>query len=91
MFVLFYVLSSFFVLGVVKYGNASFSFIVGTISTPLSEFAFSWRFLMGDQVESISPYNYGALVALLIGVVIYRIFDSKVLGSASTTQVIKVS
>jgi hypothetical protein len=83
MLILCYVLASFFLLGVVKYGNATFSFIVGTVSTPLSEFAFSSRLLMGGQAETISPYNYGALVALLIGVVLYRIFDTKETHSTS--------
>jgi hypothetical protein len=83
MLILCYVLGSFFSLGVVKYGNATFGVVVGTVATPLTEFVFASRLLMGDQVETMSPYNYGALVALLIGVVLYRIFDTKVTHSTS--------
>jgi len=89
LFIVFYVLSSFFSLGVVKYGNAAFSFIVQTISTPLTEFAFAWTFLMGaSQVESISPYNYASLAFLLLGVIIYRVFDRQVNASHSITDII---
>jgi len=88
MFVLFYVTSSFFVLGVVKYGNAAFSFIVSTISTPITEFAFAWSFLMGSQVETISSYNYIALAILLIGIVVYRIFD-KANTAETTTEIMQ--
>jgi len=84
MFVLFYVLSSFFTLGVVKYGNAAFSFIVGTISTPVQEFAYAWPLLMGSQVESLSNYNYISLAILVVGVLLYRVFDRKI-NSAETT------
>jgi len=59
----------------VKYGNATFSFIVSTLVTPISEFVFGWRLIMGSQVESISMYNYIALGILLLGVIAYRFFE----------------
>jgi len=76
LFTLAYIATNFTQLGVVKYGNATFLFIVTTLSLPLSEFAFSWSLLMGDDAESLSPFNYGALVGLLIGVIMYRVFDT---------------
>jgi len=77
LFVLFYTASSFFLVGVVKYGNATFFFIVNTFVIPLTEFAFGCPFLMGKYVESISLFNCMSLVILLIGIVIYRLFDPK--------------
>jgi len=88
LFTLAYVLSSFFVLGVVKYGNATFSFIVGAISVPLTEFAFAWEWLMGaNNVEALTFWNYISLAVLLIGVIMYRIFDRKVHQAHSNTDV----
>jgi len=77
LFVIGYVLSSFFQLGVVKYGNATFSFIVSTIVTPLSEFAFAWPLLMGNSVEQLTWNNYVSLVILILGVIIYRVYDKQ--------------
>jgi len=91
LFVLGYVASSFFTLGVVKYGNAAFSFITTTLVTPLVEFAFSWRFLMGQYVESMSPYNYGSLFVLLAGVIIYRVFDKAIHEAKSNTEILQDS
>lgn len=76
LFTIAYIVTNFTSLGVIKYGNATFLFIVTTLSLPLTEFAFAMRWLMGDDVESVSPFNYGALAVLLIGVILYRIFDT---------------
>jgi len=65
----------FFTLGVVKYGNAAFSFLVATLSTPLTEFAFAWPWLVQAEFQPISIYNYISLAILVIGVIIYRIFE----------------
>jgi len=70
-----YVATNFTQLGVVKYGNATFSFIVSTLVTPVAEFVFAWRLIMGSQVESLSMYNYIALGILLLGVIAYRVFE----------------
>jgi hypothetical protein len=88
LFIVSYVAQSFFSLGVVKYGNAAFSFVVSTLSTPLTEFAFAWPLLMGGNVEPLSVWNYGSLAVLLLGVVLYRVFDKKSHGAANVTDVI---
>lgn len=75
LFVLSYVLSSIFALGVVKYGNATFSFIVVTLCIPLSEFVFNMKFLMGKYVEPMRIWNLVSLVILCLGVLPYRFFD----------------
>jgi len=74
-FTIAYVATNFTQLGVVKYGNATFSFIVSTLVTPVAEFVFAWKLIMGSQVESLSMYNYIALGILLVGVIIYRYFE----------------
>ncbi|KAL6055419.1 EamA domain-containing protein [Balamuthia mandrillaris] len=80
LFTIAYILTNFAQLGVVKYGNATFLFIVSTLTLPLTEFAFALKFIMGaGETESISPYNYGALAVLLVGVILYRVFDRSAL------------
>jgi len=86
LFVLFYTASSFFLVGVVKYGNATFFFIVNTFVIPLTEFAFGCPFLMGKYVESISLFNCMSLVILLVGIVIYRVFDPKLRKATTSTE-----
>ncbi|KAL6076670.1 EamA domain-containing protein, variant 2 [Balamuthia mandrillaris] len=76
LFIIAGILTNFAQLGVVKYGNATFLFIVSTLTLPLTEFAFALKFIMGEEeTESISPYNYGALAVLLVGVTLYQAFD----------------
>jgi len=62
-------------LGVVKYGSATFSYLVSTLVLPLSEFCFAIKFIMGQNVETLSSFNYGALAILLLGVSVYRFFE----------------
>eukprot|EP01095_Lingulamoeba_sp_RSL-Kostka_P000252 TRINITY_DN10386_c0_g1_i1.p1 TRINITY_DN10386_c0_g1~~TRINITY_DN10386_c0_g1_i1.p1 ORF type:complete len:540 (-),score=147.62 TRINITY_DN10386_c0_g1_i1:202-1821(-) len=76
LFVIGYVGNTFCALGVIKYGNATFSLIVQAIVLPTSEFAFSWKFLMGPYVETLNWQNYVSLLVLLVGVVLFRVNDS---------------
>eukprot|EP01113_Clastostelium_recurvatum_P037920 TRINITY_DN5599_c0_g2_i1.p1 TRINITY_DN5599_c0_g2~~TRINITY_DN5599_c0_g2_i1.p1 ORF type:complete len:469 (-),score=89.32 TRINITY_DN5599_c0_g2_i1:56-1462(-) len=81
-----YILQNFANLGLVKYGNATFSFVAATVSMPLTAFAFSLNIIMGDQAEAFAKLNYVALSILLVGVVLYRVFDKDVVASATSNS-----
>eukprot|EP01112_Ceratiomyxa_fruticulosa_P017176 TRINITY_DN529_c0_g1_i1.p1 TRINITY_DN529_c0_g1~~TRINITY_DN529_c0_g1_i1.p1 ORF type:complete len:429 (+),score=46.68 TRINITY_DN529_c0_g1_i1:148-1434(+) len=85
-FILAYIFSSLASVCLVKYGNATFSYVASTIGTPVTAFAFSWRWVMGDYAEALSKYNYISIVLLLGGIVIFRFFDKQtVVGLATIT------
>ena len=89
LFTLNYILTNYAQLGVVKYGNATFSFIVATVVTPLSFFAFSSPFLTGGNTEELHSLAIVALVVLVVGVVIYRYFDVQAIDEHSPTAAIE--
>jgi len=72
-----YILANFSLLGVVKEGSATFSFLVSALILPLTEFCFAMKFIVGEDVETLSPFNYGALVILIVGVVMFRFFTAR--------------
>lgn len=59
----------------VKYGSASLYVVVSTLITPLAALAFTFSFLMGDHTEKMSPFSWGALAILVVGVMMYRFAD----------------
>eukprot|EP00750_Incisomonas_marina_P033089 INCI9559.1.p1 GENE.INCI9559.1~~INCI9559.1.p1 ORF type:complete len:559 (+),score=99.69 INCI9559.1:169-1845(+) len=56
----------------VKYSSAVLSVFVITLVTPVSAFAFTLHFLMGDDVETVNLLEIVALVVLMVGIFIYR-------------------
>eukprot|EP00944_MAST-04C_sp_MAST-4C-sp1_P015162 g15162.t1 len=62
----------------VKVSSAATSVLVMTLITPVSSFAFTFHFLMGEHVEQISVVQTLALVILLIGIALYRFSDGLV-------------
>lgn len=56
----------------VKYSSAVLSVFVITLVTPVSAFAFTLHFLMGDDVETVNLLEVVALVVLMAGIFIYR-------------------
>mmetsp|Transcript_53827 Transcript_53827/g.127073 ORF Transcript_53827/g.127073 Transcript_53827/m.127073 type:complete len:185 (-) Transcript_53827:57-611(-) len=72
LFIVAYILTNFTMLGVIKNGSAVFAFICVTIVTPISEFAFSLHFIMGNDTERLYWYHYVSLAVLLVGVCLYR-------------------
>lgn len=56
----------------VKYSSAVLSVFVITLVTPVSAFAFTFQFLMGDDVESVNMLELVALAVLMVGILIYR-------------------
>ena len=63
----------------VKVSSAATSVLVMTLITPVSSIAFTFQFLMGEYVETISVVQAMALVVLLIGIALYRFADVIVL------------
>eukprot|EP00742_Colponemidia_sp_Colp-10_P003692 GILJ01003930.1.p1 GENE.GILJ01003930.1~~GILJ01003930.1.p1 ORF type:complete len:493 (+),score=83.13 GILJ01003930.1:79-1557(+) len=57
---------------VIKHGGAAVMFIVMTFRLPLSSFAFTMPFIMGDATEPFTPYDVAGLFVLLFGLVMYR-------------------
>lgn len=56
----------------VKYSSAVLSVFVITLVTPVSAFAFTLRFLMGNDVETVDPLEIVALGILMVGIFTYR-------------------
>ena len=88
LFTLNYIVTNYAQLGVVKYGNATLAFIITTLVTPLSFFAFSSSFLTAGNTEPLHTVAIIALVVLLVGVVVYRYFDSAEASSHAPESVI---
>mmetsp|Transcript_377 Transcript_377/g.579 ORF Transcript_377/g.579 Transcript_377/m.579 type:complete len:457 (-) Transcript_377:213-1583(-) len=76
-FVVFYVLANLFIILLIKYGTAVLAFACLAVSTPVAEFAFAIPAIMGAAAETIQWYHIVSLVILLVGVVFYRVFDSR--------------
>jgi len=72
LFVVGYLMTNFFQVGVVKYCGATFFYVVSTLVVPLTEFAFSWKALLGDDAVALHKYNYLALGVLVIGMPLFR-------------------
>eukprot|EP01104_Vermistella_antarctica_P016157 TRINITY_DN5460_c0_g1_i2.p1 TRINITY_DN5460_c0_g1~~TRINITY_DN5460_c0_g1_i2.p1 ORF type:complete len:407 (-),score=69.89 TRINITY_DN5460_c0_g1_i2:119-1339(-) len=71
-FVLGYVVSNFASAALVKYGNSLFSILVTIASTIIANLAFSFKWLFGPYIEPANPFDWGALVFILVGIIFYR-------------------
>jgi len=72
LFIVGYIMSNFFQIGLIKYCGATFSYVVSTIVTPVSAFAFAWRALLGDNAQPMTFWVYISLAVLVVGMVMYR-------------------
>ena len=55
-FVVAYIVANLSILGVIKVGNAVFAFVCMAITTPLTEFAFTFKWIMGADAEQTRWY-----------------------------------
>lgn len=72
-FVFFYCVANFAMAALVKYGNATFSILTSISSSIIAVVAFSLHFVMGQDTQQVTVYDWVALVVVLLGVVLYRI------------------
>eukprot|EP00615_Pteridomonas_danica_P008497 CAMPEP_0114363230 /NCGR_PEP_ID=MMETSP0101-20121206/26395_1 /TAXON_ID=38822 ORGANISM="Pteridomonas danica, Strain PT" /NCGR_SAMPLE_ID=MMETSP0101 /ASSEMBLY_ACC=CAM_ASM_000211 /LENGTH=378 /DNA_ID=CAMNT_0001509737 /DNA_START=312 /DNA_END=1445 /DNA_ORIENTATION=+ len=56
---------------VTKYGSATLMVVSAALALPITNLAFSWKFLMGDYVESFSDADVAALVIVVFGFLVY--------------------
>lgn len=56
----------------IQQSGAALMFAVGTLATPVTNLAFSLRFVMGDQAEPFSTANFVGLIFICGGIAIYK-------------------
>jgi drug/metabolite transporter (DMT)-like permease len=56
----------------VKYSSAVLMMFIITLVTPVTAIAFTFKFLMGDDVETVNVLEIVALLVLMAGICIYR-------------------
>jgi len=78
-------------LSATKYGSAAFSLVATSIALPISAIIFGWPLVMGKHAVSFGGVDYMALILVIAGFVVFRIWDDHHVGSDPQPSMIVLS